>query len=142
MKLKFLLYYAPLHPLDRLGLFSTGWRISFFVRFFSEVSALPFRFKKKKEDSCLLIRHTIEILRQFWYCYPSGFLYMPWDTHTFINWGFCWGHTGQKNSNKILTVGNPNRIMKRIEMACGLIIKRWYLFEENNCILQARITVY
>lgn len=48
MKLKFLLYYAPLHPLDRLGLFSTGWRISFFVRFFSEVSALPFRFKKKK----------------------------------------------------------------------------------------------
>lgn len=48
MKLKFLLYYAPLHPLDRLALFSTGWRISFFLRLFSEVSALPFRFKKKR----------------------------------------------------------------------------------------------
>lgn len=45
MKLKFLLYYAP-PPHSQIRIFITGGRLAnfFFVRFFSEESALPYVF--------------------------------------------------------------------------------------------------
>lgn len=49
---------------------------------------------------------------------PEGVSIHAWRYTFFYQMSLIFiGHTGQKNSKKILTVGNPNRIMKRIEMA-------------------------